>query len=195
MDENHVAPDDINAAIDTFIGLSSHAGVSITERFAELQGERAARLAEAETRLKEHLGTQHPQVEALRRAASSARDLERSLQTTTTRESRLPQVKPYEWMVFGQVLDSDGKPVVGVTVRVFDRDRRYDDLLGEAETDEFGDFSMVYHERDFAEDGENLPELYLMVEDRRRNLLYSSRDDPRREAGRVEYFQIVLAEE
>jgi len=195
MAENEITSDDVKTTLDAFIDASSDAGVPIMEHFAELQEKRAIRLADAEARLKVHLGEDHPQVEALRQATFSAGELERSLRTTAVRDDRLPKLEAQEWMVFGRVLDSGGRPVVGVTVRVFDRDRKYDDLLGETETDEYGDFAVVYHERVFAEAGEDLPELYVMVEDRQGNLLYSSRDELRYEAGRAEYFQIVLGEQ
>ena len=89
-------------------------------------------------------------------------------------------------MVYGQVVDEAGEPLEGLRVQVCDRDRKYDDLLGDTETDEHGDFSVVYHERDFAEVGEELPELYVVVEDQGGNKLYSSRDSVRAEAGRVD---------
>jgi len=195
MADNEFTPDDVKTALDTFVDRSSDAAVPIMESFAELQEKRATRLADAEARLREHLGEDDPRVTALRQSAFAAEDLKRSLRTTAVRDDRLPKLRAQEWMVFGRVLDSGGRPVVGVTVRVFDRDRKYDDLLGETETDEYGDFAVVYHERVFAEAGEDLPELYVMVEDRQGNLLYSSRDELRYEAGRAEYFQIVLGEQ
>jgi len=195
MADNEFTPDDVKTALDTFVDRSSDAAVPIMESFAELQEKRATRLADAEARLQEHLGEDDPRVTALRQSAFAAEGLKRSLRTTAVRDDRLPKLRMQEWMVFGRVLDSGGRPVVGVTVRVFDRDRRYDDLLGETETDEYGDFAVVYHERDFAEAGEGLPELYVMVEDRQGNLLYSSRAELRYEAGRAEYFQIVLGEQ
>jgi Transthyretin-like family len=195
MTENEFTPGDVKVALDAFIDQSSDAAVPIMEGFAELQERRATRLADAEVRLKEGLGEDHPRVVALRQSAFAAEDLKRSLRTTAVRDGRLPKLGEHQWMVFGRVLDSGGRPVTGVRVRVFDRDRRYDDLLGETETDEYGDFSVVYHERVFAEAGEDLPELYVMVEDQQEHLLYSSRDELRYEAGRAEYFQIVLAQQ
>jgi hypothetical protein len=193
--DNEFTLEDVKGALDAFIDRSSDAAVPIMEGFAELQERRAARLTDAGARLEEHLGEDDPRVTAMRQGAFAAKDLKRSLRTTAARDDRLPKMGPQEWMVFGRVLDSGGRPVTGVRVRVFDRDRRYDDLLGETETDEYGDFAVVYHERIFAEAGEELPELYVMVEDRRGNQLYSSRDELRYEASRAEYFQIVLGDQ
>ncbi len=95
-------------------------------------------------------------------------------------------------MVYGRVFDAAGKPAAGLIVRVFDRDRKLDDLLGETETDANGDFHSVYHARDFYEKGENAPELYIMVEDAAGNELFSSRENVRPLAGQSEYFVIQL---
>lgn len=192
MADNEFTPDDVKAALDAFIDRSSDAAAPMMRGFAALQEQRATRLADAEARLKENLGEDHPRVIALRQTSLAAEELERSLRTTAVRDERLPRPGPLQWMVFGRVLDPTGRPVTNVTVRVFDRDRRYDDLLGDTTTDEYGDFVVVYHERDIAEAGENLPELYVMVEDQQGNSLYSSRDELRFEAGRIEYFEIVL---
>jgi hypothetical protein len=195
MPDNEFTPDDVKAALDAFIDGSSEAALPMMRSFAELQEKRAVRLSDAEARLKERLGEAHPQVMGLRQGALAAEDLRRSLRTTATRDSRIPRLEELQWMVFGRVLDQAGRPATGMTVRVFDRDRKYDDLLGVTTTDEYGDFFVVYHERDFAETGENLPELYVMVEDQEGNQVYSSRDELRFEAGRAEYFQIVLDEQ
>lgn len=195
MEENEFPLDKIAASLNEVLEQVSSGQIPALRRFAELQERRATHLSAAEARLKSHLGEDHPRVIALRRAASSAGKLKRTLSTTAERIARRPKISPHEWVVFGQVLDPEGKPVPGVRVRVFDRDRKYDDLLGDTTTDEYGDFSAIYHERDFAEVGEELPELYVMVRDSQGNLLYSSRENVRYNAGRAEYFQIILSEE
>jgi hypothetical protein len=167
-------------------------GPKLLERFAALQQQRAARLASAEARLKVRLGEDHPRVVALRQAAAAAGGLEQALRTQGERAARRPRPGPHEWLVFGRVRDRAGQPQPDLRVRVFDRDRRYDDLLGETRTDAHGDFSVVYHARDFFEAGEGLAELYVMVSDARGNVLYTSREHLRYNAGRAEYFDVVL---
>jgi len=194
MPENPITTDDVEAAFRELLDRSTEAVVPALEALAEAQEKRAARLAGAQARLTASLGASHPKVVALREAAVAASELKTSLDTAAVRERHRPRLKPHEWMVFGRVLDASGNPVSSLRVRVFDRDRKYDDLLGDTVTDEFGDFAVVYHERDFAEVGEGLPELYVMVSDAKGSTLYSSRDSVRIESGRAEYFEIVLGQ-
>ncbi len=161
-------------------------------QFAQWQQARADRLAAALNRLKSSLGENDPRVLALGQTLASANLAGKSLQVEATRAARLPRVSANEWLVYGRVLDEQGRPVPGLRVRVFDRDRQYDDLLGDTTTDEYGDFAVKYHERDFVEMGEAGPDLYVMVTDAAGTLMYSSRDQVRFEAGRAEYFEIVL---
>jgi len=158
----------------------------------QLQQLRVDRLTAAADRLKASLGADNPRVIALTQSALGVSSLQQSLQVEAVRVERQPVIGPNEWLVYGRVLDNQGQAVAGVNVRVFDKDRKYDDLLGDTTTDELGDFSAIYHERDFAEAREANPDLYVMVSDSAGNLLFSSKDNIRFEAGRVEYFEIVL---
>jgi len=160
--------------------------------FAKFQEERASRLQRSLKQIKKDLGDEHPDYIATKAAAENAGAMNMQFLSQSARIKSRPMPKAHEWVVFGQVLDASGVPVRGLRVRVFDRDRKYDDLLGETETDENGDFSVTYHERDFKEAGENLPELYVLVSDARGTELYTTRDDVRFRAGRSEYFLIRL---
>jgi hypothetical protein len=171
---------------------ASSEGASTMDGFSQLQQRRASRLSRAASVLAEKLGPDHPDVVAARSLAQSADALKTRMQNQISRAKQWPKPRPNEWTVFGTVTDAAGKAAGGLTVRVFDRDRKLDDLLGETETNEFGDFSVVYHERDFKESKEGLAELYVMVSDARGNVVYSSRDSVRYEAGRSEYFAIRL---
>ncbi|MFB2976709.1 hypothetical protein [Microseira sp. BLCC-F43] len=192
MSDPEFEVNNINALVENLLSQAAGANLQILESFANIQNRRASRLADAEARLKADLGENHPQVAALHDAAAMAAAMNHALETMAVRTARRPKVKENEWLVFGRVLDANGNPVAGVRVRIFDRDRIFDDLLGITETDEYGDFAITYHERDFAEPGEGLPELYLMLSDTEGNLLYSSRDNIRYNPGRSEYFEIVL---
>jgi hypothetical protein len=160
--------------------------------FSQVQQRRATRLANAARELSQKLGPEHPDVIAVQRMADSVGARQARLDSQRTRVDRWPRPRPNEWTVFGTVTDAAGNPAGGMTVRVFDQDRKLDDLLGETQTDEAGDFSVVYHERDFLESKEGSPELYVMVSDASGNEVYSSRDSVRAAAGRSEYFAIRL---
>ncbi|HUH98326.1 MAG TPA: hypothetical protein VLZ89_13260 [Anaerolineales bacterium] len=177
---------------DAMMQTANSAVAPTLSHLSQLQEQRAARLAAAADRLKSSLGADNARVIALTQFAQAVGLLGQTLNVEATRAARQPAVGPNEWLVYGRVLDVQAQPVAGVQVRVFDRDRKYDDLLGDTMTDELGDFAVIYHERDFAEVREANPDLYVMVSDSAGTLLYSSRDQVRFEAGRVEYFEIVL---
>jgi hypothetical protein len=173
-----------------------HAAFSETESamrvFSQIQQRRATRLAHAATALAQKLGPDHPDVIAVQGLAHSSDASRTRMESQLSRVEQWPRPGANEWTVFGTVTDAEGKGAGGLTVRVFDRDRRLDDLLGETRTNESGDFSVVYHERDFKETNEGSAELYVMVSDARGNVVYSSRDSVRFATGRSEYFAIRL---
>lgn len=164
----------------------------VLDQFAALENQRAQRLEKSQARLTAGLGESHPRVVALARAQARSALLQRGLKDNAARAAKLRELKPYEWMVYGQVVEGDGEPVAGVTVRVYDKDRKYDDLLGYTSTDQHGDFQLIYHERAFYEPGEGAPELYLRVEDADGEVLYATEDQIRYQSGRVELFVITL---
>lgn len=192
MPAPEVDAEQLSRDLESVLRNTADFGAPALETFAQLQQRRADRMTEVAKALRKKLGKDHPQVAALENTAKSLTELKTRLDTQRARLKKWPKPRSNEWMVFGTVIDAQGQPATGLVVRVFDRDRKYDDLLGESETDENGDFSAVYHERDFAETRENLPDLYVMVSDTAGKLLYSSRDNIRFEAGRSEYFAIRL---
>jgi hypothetical protein len=86
--------------------------------------------------------------------------------------------RPPEGVTFGvggQVLRADGKPAAGVLVRIYDRDRKFDDLLGAALTNRNGEFTARYRFQDFSE-GETAADLYFVVVDANQTELLSTAD-------------------
>jgi len=187
--------EDFVQQMNSALQLYGQAQTPVLGEFSKLQDQRSQRLQKNSTRIAEKLGEDHPRVLALRQTQKRTAKLQRNLKDNAMRTEKLRQLKPYEWMVYGQVIDNDGEPVPDVIVRVFDKDRKYDDLLGFVATDQFGDFQLIYHERAFYEPGEEAPELYLRVEDSDGNELFSTEDDIRYESGRVEFFQIELGKQ
>ena len=190
-----IDPEQLRQALENVMRHTADMGAPALETFTQLQQRRADRMAETAQALREKLGKDHPQVLELEKTAKSLSELKTHLDTQRTRLKKWPKPRANEWMIFGTVTDADGQPAAGLNVRVFDRDRKYDDLLGETETDENGDFSAIYHERDFAETNENLPELYVMISDASGKTLYSSRESARFNAGKSEYFAIRLGKQ
>lgn len=72
--------------------------------------------------------------------------------------------EPVVFKVSGQVLSSERKPVSGVLVRIYDKDRKFDDLLGAALTNRKGEWSARYRFQDFSE-GESSADLFFVVLD------------------------------
>jgi hypothetical protein len=192
MAKKEVTPEEIVQNLDGAMQLFGQAQSPLLGEFAALQDRRAKRLQQVDARLVAELGEDHPRVVALRQTQKRTVELQRSLKDNETRTANLRELKTYEWMVYGEVVDRQGEPVEGVIVRVYDKDRKYDDLLGYTTTDKFGDFQVIYHERAFYEPGEEKPELFLQVEGEDGQVLYSSEETIRFQAGRIEYFRVVL---
>jgi hypothetical protein len=195
MAQKELTPDEIMQQLAGMGKLMEQAQTPALEELAAMQEKRARRLQQVEARLAPELGRDHPRVAALRRARRRAAALHSDLSGSAAQASKLPELKPYEWMVYGHVQDQAGQPVSDAVVRVFDKDRKYDDMLGYTQTDEGGDFHLVYHERAFYEPGEEAPELYLRVEDQQGNELYASEDNIEYKSGRIEYFLIEIRAE
>ncbi len=182
-------------ALHNMLKQTAQSGGPALGVFGTLQQRRADRLNTAAKALGKEIGIDHPDVIAMQATAKSVAQMNVTMDAQTTRLKTWTKIRANEWTVFGTVISSDNKPASGMTVRVFDKDRKYDDLLGETETDENGDFSIIYHERDFKETHENFPELYVMVSDAKGNQVYSSRDSVRFNSGQSEYFAIQLGKQ
>jgi hypothetical protein len=94
--------------------------------------------------------------------------------------------------VHGTLLSADGSPAKGRRVQVSDPEGKYAEALPKTRSGEFGDFALVYDERHLDTLREAGPELHVMVGGARGKPPFTSRDTVSFEAGRVEYFEIVL---
>jgi hypothetical protein len=173
--------------------LASEALPPMLERFAQLRRERARQLAAAEARLKEPLGERHQRVFALSQAAGIADMLESSLRSAV-QVSRRQEMRLSGWMVCGQVVGREYRPVPGVCVQVGDWDFSNHDLISTITTNEYGFFATTYDEEAFGDHVTKRPDLYVRVltsEDEEGGVL----NPPVAvlyDAGRIVYFLIKL---
>jgi hypothetical protein len=99
--------------------------------------------------------------------------------------------------IIGRVRGSlNGGPKPGLHVRAFDKDIVFDDHLGDAVTNERGEFFLEFTEAEFRDVWEERPDLYLRVFDSRgKKLLASTEREVRWDARTVEHFEIEVPEE
>lgn len=102
-----------------------------------------------------------------------------------------PRIDNEPFFVRGRVMSAEGKPASGLLVRVYDRDVRYDDLIGAALTGRKGEFTVMYRMRDFSE-GETAADLYFIVLDSSENELLSTKDRVMFDAEREATVELVL---
>jgi hypothetical protein len=102
------------------------------------------------------------------------------------------QPPPGTWVVKGRVTDQANKGVAGVFVSVYDKDLFFDDRLGQAMTDNNGNYSLTYQTDDFRDLIEKRPDLYLKVIDNKGNTVHTRKGRTWFEAGRVETIDIQI---
>jgi len=187
-----IDPNQIQEGLQNMLKQAAQSGGPALTMFGQLQDRRSARTADIAQALGTALGTQHPDVVALQNYANSVDNLKGQIDKHAGRQASWPTPRPTEWAVFGTVTDADGNGASNLTVRVFDRERKFDELLGETTTDELGDFYLAYSERKFKKVGEAAPDLFLLVTDPGGKVIYTSEETVRFAAGRSEYFAVRL---
>lgn len=104
-----------------------------------------------------------------------------------------PPVKK-DWVVRGLVVEArTGAAIAGVQVNAIDNNRRFDDKLGSAITDDKGEFRITYAFQNPVGTAERGPDLYVTVIDETGKQLFSSQKDLRQNASRDEEFKIAIA--
>lgn len=93
----------------------------------------------------------------------------------------------------GQVRDPESKRgISGVVVSAFDKDLIFDDLLGEIATDANGNFQLSYEGKAFQGLFDSRPDIYLRIKTLDGQLLYTTEDNVRCEAGKEEHFVVEI---
>jgi len=188
-----VDPTQLQTTVQGLLTQAPQDSAAALTTFTQNQQQRAARINRVADALSAQLGSKDPQVVALQSLATSLTGVATQIQKQSGRAMNWPKLRPNEWLVYGTVTDVNGNPASSLTVRVFDQNQKNADMLGGTETDENGDFFLIFHEGDFKPTGENLPALVVMVNDMRGKLLYTSTDGVHFAAGRSEYFAIRLS--
>jgi len=88
-----------------------------------------------------------------------------------------------------------GAFVPGVVVTAFDKDRFWDDRLGETLSDAAGQFHLEYDERAFRDLFEQAPDIYLEVKTPAGKLLHTTESAVRFDGGHNEVFQLGIPAE
>ncbi|WP_339136192.1 MAG: hypothetical protein WGN25_20285 [Candidatus Electrothrix sp. GW3-4] len=79
-----------------------------------------------------------------------------------------------EYLVTGQILQSDASPLTGVQVRAFDKDLRHEQLLGKTVTDQEGRYSIAYQRAQFRRAEKQRADLLIRVYGAKEMLLLES---------------------
>lgn len=185
----------IEAVLAELKGHLEGSSTGLMDRFGTAAADRASRLERSSARMAEAVGEQDPRVVRLRQRAELVSAVTTRIERAKQRVTSTAPLRPHEWMVHGRVERSDGFPLEGMRVRVFDRDRGEDDLLGDEITGHTGEFRAIYHLRDFQDEGENHPDLSVMVSDRTGKVVFISEQPVRPSGGRATYVQIILSPE
>jgi hypothetical protein len=96
--------------------------------------------------------------------------------------------------ISGRVVEKETRQALrGLTVRAYDKDFLFDDLVGVATTDDNGHFLITYSQKDFAELFERRPDLYFVVHARQTEPpIHSTLDSIRWNAGQDETVEIAV---
>jgi protocatechuate 3,4-dioxygenase beta subunit len=107
-----------------------------------------------------------------------------------TIKDQSPEIKP--WIVRGQVTDSAGSALPGLTVTIADRERKLADRLGKTQTGAKGEFEFTYKAEAFADLIEQPVDLLLQVLDPNQKPLYTHGQALHFEPGKAENIPIVI---
>jgi hypothetical protein len=92
-------------------------------------------------------------------------------------------------------VQGSGKPLHGIVVRAYDKDRRTDDYLGRDTTDADGRYEIGFPAAAFRQLFERRPDLYVQVYNDNGQQLATTKDSVRWNAGKVEEIDIEVPED
>ncbi len=132
--------------------------------------------------------SEHDQAPAVRAPSVQAAPQQRDAKL-----AREPASEPGRFVVAGVVRELEsGRPLAGLVVRGFDKDLLSDDYLGSATTDAEGRYEISFGVEAFRDLFERRPDLYVRVFDAAGQLLHSTEDAVRWDAGKTERLDVAV---
>jgi hypothetical protein len=194
MATDSITPETVETSLTALFTRAEQERQVSLQHAAEVGKFEAQTLRQEQAILLRTLPADHPRVLALERMARGAEEVATWAGETVERSNRHPDVRPGDWVVLGRVVAVDGKAAPGLLVRIFDREQKFAQRLGQSSTDTQGEFFFRYDGEEFADLFKAKPALFLMVTDAsRKTPLFTSSEAFFAEPGRVEQFEIHLS--
>ncbi len=121
------------------------------------------------------------------------REILRPVKTLRKPGEKKPGPPPATWEVKGKITDENDNGIKDLTVSLYDKENRFDDILGSTVTSEDGTFVFTYPTGKLQDLIKANPDIYLKVLDKKGNSIYQSKKPVKCEPGRIEVFNIEIA--
>jgi hypothetical protein len=106
--------------------------------------------------------------------------------------AREPGPPPATWEVKGKITDENDNSIKDLTVSLYDKENRFDNILGTTVTGEDGTFIFTYPTGKLQDLIKANPDIYLKVLVKKGKPIYSSEKAVKCEPGRIEVFNIKI---
>jgi len=156
--------------------------------FASLQKARQLRTRFAEVRQQVHAArVQTLEAQSQKVVRPVKKKKEQYEKSDEERREEITAPAEGKYVVAGRFLEvNTGVPLPSLRVQVMERDPQHDDVLGEVRTDRYGFYRLEYTAEDFHKATDKEPETYVRVLDEEGNVVYTSDQSFRHQAGVVE---------
>lgn len=154
---------------------------------------KAVRCKAVTTRLEKTLDAGDPRLKMAKIKADKASETAAALKLRATRLRKKPKLGEKDWMVSGNIRNKNGRAAAGLIVQVYDKNYKFVDLLGKTETDNFGDFHLVYDTCRFEDEwGSEQPDLFLQVLSKEGKMLKAYTKPLSVNAGSISYVSLAV---
>lgn len=197
MKNNNFKSEQVSEQINTVICSADQNRNESLQQFSELQSIQVELLQTERTRLLRKYGTStHPRVKRIEAKLNVATGLNREFQAEV--EKTRVEVPPFNrktWRIHGRVLTQDRQGIEGLTVSLFDKEKKWVRELDFTCTNERGYFVIDYLPKDSASDKPTISQsqpLILTVTDRDRQILHQEKRPLFIKLGVIDYREIIL---